>query len=142
MNLFRDCLVFGAFGLALEVCFTWFFSFKNGKALVADHKTAMGYTHPFYALTYASVAVTFFLFGTQIFAWNPILRFGFYAIYAFIFEIIQNVILGMIFGEPPSKQVYLKSGKSFRGLVRWDFSLAFGIAGFAFEWLYHSMHQG
>ena len=139
--MIRDFFLIGIAGLGMEVCFTAFFASLKGDANVSEHNLPMGFSHPYYILTYGSIAITFGLWGQEIFGWNPVVRYFFFAGYAFVFETLQNLLLRYIHGDPPSGESYRNSGKAlFGGLVRWDFPFAFGLAGFLFQWTYQSIH--
>ncbi|MDD5068557.1 MAG: hypothetical protein PHS53_04040 [Candidatus Pacebacteria bacterium] len=141
MLILRDFFLLGLAGLGMEVVFTWFFAAKRNQTNVVHHRMAMGYSHPYFIITYGTVALLFAWQGSAIFEWHWIGRYFFFTAYAFVLEALQNLCLRLIHGQGPCEEVYRRSGKAlFGGLVRWDFPFYFGGAGFLFQLAYQSMH--
>lgn len=138
-TLIRDCFLFAMTGLGLEVVFTGVLALFAGKANVVDHDIPMGYTSPLYIPAYTTIAFIFHFYGTELIQWHFLLRFLFYAVYAFVLEYAQNSILKAIFGRAPSEKIYRASGLSVNGMVVIYYPLIFGMAGFLFEWIYRSI---
>jgi hypothetical protein len=129
-----------ALGLALEVVFTAVFnSGAHGK-----RAHLLGYSSIWYLPMYA--VTPFVLHGLQryapaFFSWHWTLRGLCYMAFIYAFEGAIMLTLRRVLGSSPSEREYYASGRSFRGLVRYDFAPVWFTAGLLFEQAHVALHH-
>ena len=131
MSVIIHSIIFALIGLGIEVVFTALTNIN--KNFAKGDKSLKGYSSIWYIPLYGLVAPIFHFYFDFFSQYSWYTRGLIYMLIIYLAEFFWMATLRFLLGHSPSEKEYYASGRSFWGLIRWDFAPAWFVAGLFLE---------
>ncbi len=133
------CFFFSLIGLGMECLFTGVLDARKGWR--AGDRRLHGYSSPWYIPICSLAPLILHTWGWRILPLHWAFRGFAWMVMIYVIEFTWMWCIRQMVGSSPSEESYWRSGRSFYGLVRWDFAPAWFAGGLVLEAAFRFMHQ-